>query len=227
MSAASETLRDPHVEMSVAWVAAQKVLGLTIPAWEPDTIRIELERAKIPPTDELMTKLLGAQTVATGPVWTYDHDVLFALALACDGVPASAEAIHHPTPEQLCWVVRELTALTDHVFTKDDGFDPDTIDPAIAVVLHDEGIALAPPELAFAQEALDKLLVGDKDLPGKVAKAWADTQKMPMEHLRRMLGKNPKSAVDAQVHRLIECLIYVTERTDRRSRQNADLQHSI
>lgn len=227
MSAASEILRDPRVEMSVAWVAAQKVLGLTLPAWEPDTIRIELERAKIPPTDELMAKLLGAQTVVTGPVWTYDHDVLFALALACDGVSASGEAIHHPTPEQLCWVVRELTALTDHTFTEDDGFDPDTIDPAIAVVLHDEGLALAPKELAFCQDVLDTLLVGEKDLPARTRKEWKTVEKMPLDALRRMLQGEPKSAVDAQVHRLIECLLYVIERTDRRSRQNADLQHSI
>ena len=156
--------------MSVAWTAALKVLGLTLPAWEPDTIRIELERVKIPPTDALMAKLLGAQTVVTGPVWSYDHDVLFSLALACDGVPAAADCFAHPTPEQLCWLMHELNALTGHTFTEDDGFDPDTIDPAIAVVLHDEGMPLAPPELSFAQDALARLLVGEKDLPAKVLK---------------------------------------------------------
>jgi hypothetical protein len=227
MSSASEALRDPLVELSVAWTAAQKVLGLTLPAWEPDTIRIELERAKIPPTDELMAKLLGAQTVVTGPVWTYDHDVLFALALACDGLSASAEAIHHPTPEQLCWVVRELEALTDHNFSDEDGFDPDTIDPAIAAVLHEEGVAVAPKELAFAQPALDHFLQSEKDLPARVAKAWKSVEKMPSEDLRRTLRDAPKSSLDVQVHRLIECRLYVIERSDRRSRQNASLRHSI
>jgi hypothetical protein len=227
MSSASEALRDPLVELSVAWTAAQKVLGLTLPAWEPDTIRIELERAKIPPTDELMAKLLGAQTVVTGPVWTYDHDVLFALALACDGLSASAEAIHHPTPEQLCWVVRELEALTDHNFSDEDGFDPDTIDPAIAAVLHEEGVAVAPKELAFAQPALDHFLQSEKDLPARVAKAWKSVEKMPSEDLRRTLREAPKSSLDVQVHRLIECRLYVIERSDRRSRQNASLRHSI
>jgi len=227
MSSASELLRDPLVELSVAWTAAQKILGLTIPAWEPDTIRIELERAKIPPTDALMTKLLGAQTVVTGPVWTYDHDVLFALALACDGLPAAAEALHHPTPEQLCWLMKELSALTGHTFNEEDGFDPDTIDPAIAAVLHDEGMAVAPAELAFAQDALDRFLQSGKEIAKQVAKAWKNTEKMSSDALRRTLHEEPKSAFDVQMHRLIECRLYVLERSDRRSRQNAALQHSI
>jgi hypothetical protein len=227
MSSASELLRDSAVEMSVAWTAAQKVLGVTLPAWEPDTIRIELERVHIPASDGLMAKLLGAQTVVTGPTWTYDHDVLFALALACDGVPAASEAIHHPTPEQLCWVLRELSALTGHVFTDEDGFDPDTVDPAIAAVLHDEGMAMTPPELHFAQHALDSFLKSDKDLPKRIAAEWKHVEKMPLDALRRTLRADPKSAVEVQVHRLIECHLYVNERMDRRSRQNAALQHSI
>lgn len=213
--------------MSVAWTAALKVLGLTLPAWEPDTIRIELERVKIPPTDALMAKLLGAQTVVTGPVWSYDHDVLFSLALACDGVPAAADCFAHPTPEQLCWLMHELNALTGHTFTEDDGFDPDTIDPAIAVVLHDEGMPLAPPELGFAQDALARLLVGEKDLPAKVLKASARIATSSEGDLRRMLKEEPSSALEVQVHRLGECRLYVMERVDRRSRQHGSLQHSI
>lgn len=227
MSSASEALRDPLVEMSVAWTAALKVFGLTLPAWEPDTIRIELERAKISPSDELMAKLLGAQTVVTGPVWTYDHDVLFALALACDGLSASSEALHHPTPEQLCWVMHELTALTGHTFNEEDGFDPDTIDPAIAAVLHEEGLAACPRELAFAQEALDRFLQSEKELPTRVAKVWRNVEKMPSDDLRRTLREAPTSSLDVQVHRHIECRLYVIERSDRRSQQNASLRHSI
>ena len=227
MSAAAEALRDPLVEMSVAWIAAQHTLGLTLPVWESDTIRIELERAKIPATDALMAKLLGAQTVVTGPVWTYDHDVLFALALACDGVPAAAEALHHPTPEQLCWLLKELEALTAHTFTHDDGFDPDTVDPAIAAVLHDEGMAMAPKELAFVQPALDYFIRGDKALAERVAKAWKTAEKVPSDDLRRTLRETPKTALDVQLHRLIECRLYVNERSDRRSRQHAALQHTV
>lgn len=227
MSHATELLADPEVELSVAWNAAMHALGATLGVWEPETIRIELERRKVPATDALMAKLLAAQTVVTGPVWTYDHDVLFALALACDGMPAAADAIHHPTPEQLCWVVLEIERLTGDRITDDHGFDPDAIDPAVAAVLHDEGMVLAPDPLHFAQDVLDDYTKLEHDFVNRVERAWLGQKKLPHEALRRMLREEPTTALDVQIHRLAACRVYCDERTERRARQDAALQHSV
>lgn len=226
MSYATELLQDPHVELSVAWNAAMVALGGTLAAWEPDTIRIELERRKVLATDSLMAKLLSAQTVILGPTWTYDHDVLFALALACDGIPAASDAIHHPTPEQLCWVIYEIERLTGDKITLDHGFDPDTVDPAIAVVLHDEGMVLAPDPLAFAQESLDRFTKLGYAFTNKVEKAWAEHRHESNEALRRMLRSEPDSPLNAQLHRLAACRLYCDERVERRARQDAALSQS-
>ena len=83
---ASDVLNDACVEVSMAWRAAEQLLGPTIAAWEPETLRIELERHGVPPTDTLMAKLLAAQTIVATCAWTYDHDVLFAFALACEAM---------------------------------------------------------------------------------------------------------------------------------------------
>lgn len=227
MSHATELLQTADVELSVAWNAAMQALGATIGVWEPDTLRIELERRKIQPTDGLMAKLLAAQTVITTPVWTYDHDVFFAFALTCDGIPSAADAIHHPTPEQLCWAVLEIERLTGDKITEEHGFDPDGVDPAVAAVLHDEGMVLAPDPLHFAQDVLDQFTKLEQDFVNKVEKAWSTQKKLPYEALRRMLREEPSSALEVQLHRLAECRVYCDERIDRRSRQDAILQHSV
>lgn len=227
MSFASELLLAADVELSVAWNAATHALGVTLGVWEPDTIRIELERRKIPATDSLMAKLLAAQTVVTGPVWSYDHDAFFAIALACDGVPAAADAIHHPTPEQLCWAVMEIERLTGDRITDEHGFDPDGIDPAVAAVLHDEGMVLAPDPLQFSQDVLDQFTKLEQDFVNRVERAWQQQKKLPHDALRRMLREEPTSALDVQVHRLATCRVYCDERIERRARQDATLQHTV
>ncbi len=227
MSHALELLKDPEVELSCAWTAAMQALGATIGVWEPDTIRIELERRRIPPTDSLMAKLLAAQTIVTGPVWTYDHDVLFAMALTCDGIPAAADAIHHPTPEQLAWAVMEIERLTGDKITEEHGFDPDAVDPAVAAVLHDEGMVLAPDPLRFAQDVLDQFTKLKQAFVTEVEQAWAKRKHDPHDALRRMLREEPSTALAVQLHRLAECRVYCDERAARRARQERLLELSV
>jgi len=227
MNSLSEMLGDADLELSVAWTAAQLLLGPTLPAWEVETIKIELERRKIPTTDRLMAKLLAAQTATETREWATDHDVFFAFALACDGIGANPEAIHHPTPEQLAWAVKELEALTGQRITDDHGFDPDTVDPAVAVVLLDEGLCVSPIELHFAQDVLEKITRGPDTLAAKAYAAFAKLKDYPDETLRRTLASDPTSDVDVQVHRLIECQLYVEERVVRRARQHAVLNSFV
>lgn len=224
MSAAT-VLRDPAVAPSVAWKAVKKLLGLTCEAWELDTIRIELSRRNIETNDSLMAKVFGAMTIATSHAWTYDHDVLFAFAVACSGVSADAEALPHPTPEQLCWAISEIHAIRGKKPDEDEGFDPDTIDPAIAVVLHDDGYVVAPDELSFAQDALDKLNKhGDSaELKTEVRDAWKTVSKIAVSDLRKQLSQLDEEPAEVQIHRLGDCKLYVAEHELLRAKQHAAL----
>lgn len=218
---AKALLKDPMVVPSVAWTALKRLFGEEVTTWEPDTIRLELRRRGVPPPDGLMSKLLAAQTITNTRVWTYDHEALFAFAVACDGVTASAEALVCPTPEQLCWAMREIQVLTGLDANDDEGFDPDAIDPAIGLVLHEEGFAIAPDGLGFCDNALSLLNMGDAGLRDKVRTAWADLATKPIDSLRSEVAGLPENAVSIQLQRLADCRLYVAEAEERRARQNA------
>ncbi len=222
---AATVLRDPEVAPSVAWAAVKKLLGPTCEAWEFDTIRIELSRRNIETTEGLMAKVFGAMTVATTNTWTYDHDVLFAFAVACSGVPADGEALHHPTPEELCWAISEIHAIRQKRPDEDEGFDPDTVDPAIAVVLHDDGYIMAPDELKFAQPALDKLNRNGEtaELKKEIRDAWKVICEMPVAELHKQLSQLDEEPAEVQIHRLGDCRLYVAERELSRAKQHAAL----
>lgn len=213
------------VVTSVALAAVKKLLGEECLHWEPETMRIELSARGVSVNDGLMSKILSAITVVTTNTWTYDHDVLFAFAVACCGVPSDPDALRHPTPEQLCWAVNELRVLTGAVIDDDEGFDPDAIDPAVATVLHDEGYILAPEELMFAQDVLEKQnqYGHDAELLKSVKEGWQTLSKVPVDQLHKLLDKLDEDAEGVQVRRLGDCKLYVAEREVRRAKQHGVL----
>jgi hypothetical protein len=216
-------LTDPDVCPSVAWAALRKAHGEDVDLWEPDAVRLTLDRRGIEPTDALMAKLLGAQTVRTTNVVAFDHDALFAFALACDGVPAAGDAFHHPTVEQLCWAIHEIDRLAARPMSDDEGFDPDEIDPAVAVVLLDEGFVLPPVELAFCRDVLDAISHADPVFRGEVAHAWAPHEHADPAALHRKLADLSESPLHVQLQRLADAKRYVADKERDRDRLNAKL----
>lgn len=210
----------------MTWLAAHIALGPTCDVWEADTFRIELTRRGIATSrlDALMAKLLGAQTIHGSNVWTHDHDALFAFALACDGLPAAADAHHHPTPEQLCWAFDEIARIRGRAPNDDVGVDCDAVDPAIAAVLHDEGFVVCPAPLGFAQDALDRFTVESKTLKSDVERAWRPLSSLSPLALRRMLEGEPEDAKGVQLRRLADCALYVADRAAQRARHDSTLR---
>lgn len=151
-----EVLRNPDACPSAVWKAAVYLWGPEVRDWEPDVFRYELERKAVTANPSLMAKLLGAQTIVAHTRWLSDHLVFFAFCLACDGVSPSPGLPQHPTPEQLAWGVEEMKALRPELARRmpDEGFDPDEIDPAVAVVLVHDGWFVAPKELDFADDVV-------------------------------------------------------------------------
>lgn len=218
-------LNDPQACPSVIWTALRKTYGLGVGVWEPDTFRVELRRRGVEVTDGLMAKILGAQTVATTDTWATRHDVFFAFALACDGVPAASDAHTHPTYEQLCWAVREIEAISGRAVTNEEGVDPDEIDPAVSVVMMDDGLVVAPDELAFAEDVLARLTPDHDELRAQAKAAWAPLKALEPEALRAKLEGLDDTALNVQLARLGDARLYVAARVGLRSTQHDLLHH--
>lgn len=219
---AQDVLQDPDVAVSVAWAAVKQLFG-DVRQWEPEVFDIELRRRHVDVTDGLMAKILAAQTVATGCSWAYDHDVFFAFALACDGIPATSEDIRQPTVEQLAWAMAEINVLVEKPCTVDEGPDPDEVDAAICVVLREEGFVTTPRELDFCHDVMVSMTHGHDDLREKTEKFWKMVDDFPLERARGELDRSPETALSVQLRRLFDVKAYVQEHSDTRARQHVRL----
>lgn len=220
----AEILQHPHVAPSTAWKAVEKLLGLGAKVYEPETLQIELGRRGVEWTPERAAKILGAQTILVSRTWTYDYNVLFAFALACGGSPASSDAHHHPEVHDLAWAMLEIEALTGQQPCDDHGFDPDNIDPAIAVVLHDDGWVLTPDVLRFAQDALDRQN-GEHhtELRDQTRERWEMLKPTPEKSGRAVFDEVPESALKAQLRHLYDCQMEIAARSKLREEQRREL----
>lgn len=217
---AIDLLKDPLVSSFATWTAIETLFGAGARAWEPETLHLELARRGVDWTDALSARVLGAQTILTSPAWAYDHDVLYAFALACDGHPAGG--IAHPTVVQLAWAVKEIEELTGGKIGEDEGFDPDTVDPAIALILHDDGWVLAPEELRFCQHELIEMNQEGSKLLTKVSGIWEKIHKLDEEALRQAVQKAPDDAVSVQIAHLADCAVEIRARSRLREQHLRD-----
>lgn len=220
-----DVLRDPNATVSAAWKALVHLFGPEVEEWEPDTLHIELRRRGVTPTTELMAKLLAAQTVVTTRAWCENYEVLFAVALACDGVPVAPGFPQHPTPEQLAWAVVECAALAGLKLDdlENHGFDPDEIDPAVACVLIDEGWHVAPKELAFVDDVMERMT---HRAPGEASYADLITLRdtateMDLDHLERVARETGETDAGVQLARLLDLRRYVEAHEALRASQYA------
>lgn len=220
---AQTVLQDPDVCTSVAWSAVKQMFGIQVRLWEPTVFHIELERRHVEVTDGLMAKILAAQTIATGCEWAYDHSILFAFSLACDGIPITNEDVTQPTVEQLAWAMAEINVIVEKPCTEDEGPDPDEVDAAISVVLREEGFVVPPVELAFVKDVLTGLTPGNEELRGDVEKYWAVVDQFPLERGKVAVARSPETPVGVHLRRLMDVKTYVHERSEVRARQNVTL----
>lgn len=221
---AHEVLQHHHAACSSAWRAVVKLLGPVALNFEPDTFRIELERRGIEWAPSVAAKVLGAQTIQVSREWVHNYDVLFAFAVAASGVAASSDGHHHPTPAELAWAVLDIEELVGQKMTDDHGFDPDHVDSAIAVVLHDDGWVYTPDALRFVQASLDLINYDPKHtLRDEVARKWAEVKTLDAETVRRAYADIPDNAVKVQLGHLYDCATELSARAALRERHRHEL----
>lgn len=215
-------LLNPEVCPSVAWAATKALLG-PVDHWEAESLRIELERRLGEVPEALAVKVLAAQTIATTFNWAWDHQAVFAFALACDGVSVGHDDVLQPTVEQLCWAMREVDALAQPPWGPDHGFDPDEVDAAVAVLLVEEGFADTPPELAFCRDVFAGLSPASVELRRQTRAAREALDAVPLDRAREIAAETGEDELGVQVRRMVDVRAYVEERLDRRTRQHAQL----
>jgi len=213
-SAAKRILEDEEATATGVSRAAEMLLGHQIRNWEPESIWLELEDkgVDIPPLNR--DKLLAVNALRVEPAFYWDANIFEKTALAFNSEPVIPELLQEASPGQLSWAVYEAELLM-----YSQGLDPHfDYEPSryAAVVLHRDGFLLAPELLVFAQEELDKLTRGHKDIRSDVARRWKETDKTKLDTLE--LEEKP---ADVQLGLLSSVWLYVH---DRAARYRADIQ---
>lgn len=189
--------------------------------WEPFTLSQMLPP---PVTDSLMAKVLATQTILVTNSWTYDYEVLFNFALSEDGIPAASDAFPYPIPEQLCWSIIELQTILDKKITKDEGFDPDNIDPAIATLLLNEGFVYPPKELEFCEDVLKNILDEEHHkLMNDVKTIWNRLKGHSDKDIEEVIINSDKNdPLTVQISRLVDCKNFTLGKSTIRSNYERD-----
>lgn len=209
MAPAKAALESENTPAGVLLIAARNILGPGMAAWEPDTIRIELEEnegLKIPAVN--FDKLLAATTLTEVPAFYMEVLTFQNTVLAFNHQPVDAEVVQEASPEQIAWAVFEAELIRHENQLFEPEFD---YEPCIytAQVLHRAGMVLAPALLSFAQDCLDGLNTKDHVGLGEVRSAW---EALPKESLAsRTFTESP---LDVQLAKLASVEVYVSENAD-------------
>ena len=206
--AAKRILEDDEATATGVSRAAELLLGHRIRNWEPESIWLEMQDKDIDISRVNKDKLLAVISLFTEPAFYWDANIFEKTAVAFNNESIIPELLQEPSPGDLSWTVYETELL---VYSQ--GLDPDfDYEPAryAAVVLFRDGFLLAPELLTFAQEELDKLTLGNKDLCDEVKNRWEKTDKTELDILE--LEEKP---LDVQLGLLSSVWLYVHERAER------------
>lgn len=138
--------------------------------WEPETLWLTLERdgIEVPPCNR--DKLQAGIALLFVPSFYWDGIVFEKTGIAFDCYEANPDALEEASSAQLAWAVKEAA----WIITQHDGtphqFEHEPKAYA-AAVMHREGLVLAPEQLSFAQEALDRFNVNNA-LRTRIEERW-------------------------------------------------------
>lgn len=221
MEPSKRAMENEKTPAGVLLVAARNILGPGMAAWEPDTIRIELEdneKLQVPAVN--FDKLFAAVTLTEVPAFYVEATSFANTVLAFNHEFSNPDVVQEPTPEQIAWAVFEAEMIRheNQMFEPEFDLEPEQF---TAVVLHRAGFVMAPPMLAFAQDALTNL---------------NEDQSLPLEDVRAAWGKLPKdnlpartfdeSPLDIQLARLAGVEVYVHNCADDYTRAMGELSRA-
>ncbi len=209
LAASRTALEDPRSPAGVLLIAARNIFGPSMTAWEPDSVRIEIDNEKLNVPAVNYDKLFAAVTLLEVPAFYFEVATFTNTILAFNHEGVDVEIIQEPAPEHIAWGVYEAEIVRHENQLWEPSFDLEPIE-FTAVVLHRAGFVLAPTILAFAQESLDRLNTGNHVDLAEVRAAW---EKLPKGDAlaTRTFDENP---LDIQLAKLASVEHYVSVLAD-------------
>lgn len=188
---------------AVALLKALKTLGDFV-NWEPETVWVEAYRGGIDIPTENRAKIMAALTLLLVPSFYWDAVVFEKTALALQGLTINQDTLEEASPAQLSWAAVEAAWILKeaHRPAWDFMYEPQAY---AGVVLNRAGYVLAPAQLSFAQEALDKERHETSLFP-EVKDRWASVSKPNLLSLK--LEETP---IDIQIARLASVELFIQE----------------
>lgn len=141
-------------------LACDELTGGAHAAWETDSLLVFLEdQGCLPPDEAALDRLLAVTAVRANPAYLWDARVLENLSETLNGRVAQPESITGTEVGELCWTVVEMRLMAQH-YEEWSGPQFYGDEPAVyaAALCATSGLVIVPPELAFAQDALDTMV---------------------------------------------------------------------
>jgi len=207
-AAAKQALLDEHSAAVVLARAARNALGPAYVEWEPESVWVELDRQGVDVPETNRAKLMVATSLALVPSFYWDGLVFEKAAIAMDDRVPNPDALEDASPAQLAWAVVDAGWVLKDLDERVPEWQHEPRGYA-GVSLLRAGFVLAPHELSFAQEMLDRTR-HHTHLLDEVSEKWALLQKLSTGDLADLeLEETP---LDVQIARLVAVELHVRER---------------
>lgn len=185
-----------------------KTLDEVLPEFElmePESIWISLGKMGINLPAVNQAKIHAYIALKIMPSFYWDALVFEKTALAFSNEVPTPDHLEETTPEQLACAVIEANKIS----TSAHEFDTEPKRYA-AVILHRSGFVLAPDQLDFAQDYLDRLNK-NKELKMKVSSAWKSFK----SSIETKIPDLKENEIDVQLYRLASVELHVNDHQKR------------
>ena len=203
---------DQEPPVSVVILALKQLFGKEVYEWEPETIFMGLEDWNVGVTDELREKVNCGLCLALQPTFLNDITVFENCVRAMNDLDVDVTIVQKPDIPYLCAAIYEAAMVMEREQDLTDDMEfIDDIDTYVGLALFHDHYMLAPVELRFAQEVLEKNNANTEAIVPKLKEAW--------EVFRKELdGGDPRelqeNIIDVQLAKLAGCYLYVKERME-------------
>ena len=168
--AARRLLLDSTTTAVALLPACKQIIGDFL-SWEPESIWRELEHHKIELPEENRVKLQAAITLHLVPSFYWDGIVFENTVHAFDNEIPNPEALEEAPVTAVAWAVKEAAWVRQWLGDPPLKFEHESV-AYTAIVLEREGFLVAPEQLAFAQDLLEKRNRNHTELVETVREQW-------------------------------------------------------